>query len=81
MTTVILELALAVAQIIDKNQKGFFVKVQEQVNRIKDEYNSEIGKSYSLIDAAKLDSLEYELRNLEQLLRAAIQEQNNSIKP
>jgi len=80
MVQTILGLALEIAKIVDKTTPGFYEKFSLKVFNLKKEFADEIGKSVFDIDAAKLDSIEYELRNIQQLLHSAVQSANDSTK-
>jgi len=80
MIETILELLSSVASIVDKEVPGFAEQTASKINDLRTEYADEMGKSIDDIDAAKLDSLDFELRNLIGLFRTTIQPENNPTK-
>ncbi len=80
MLATIFSLLASVASIIDKQLPGFAAQTQEKINALKEQYEDELGKDWSDIDAAKLDSLDLQLRDLIAVFNSAVQPTNNSSK-
>lgn len=77
----VLELLNNLAKLGVTQIPGFDERQQLRAGELKVMYAEEMGKPIDSIDAAKLDSIELELRNILQLLNSSILAANHSPKP
>jgi hypothetical protein len=72
----VLDFALSVLKLWEQHDPDSAINIQQRINKIKEEYHEEMAKPYSSIDAARLDQLEHQLRDLGRLFRSAVQGPN-----